>query len=225
MRCSTLRGGYHTGRVLHGGRTLVDSATLCFAAPLLDLQPHDSRRVRWDPRGPYDQGAKRLKNKRSLDPLDLDAGSPVTSRSIRFGQPAELPLLGFPKTAPPSYRAEESDARVRCPLQRELPLRSIPSGMDCRPSRVPPAWFCTTSAVSPLRPCRSVSPCCRSWGSPRFPSSRNEDPRGALLPSEAFPPLTAFTPAFTGASRRAVRSRDRPSAERERHRVRPASVP
>ena len=103
MRCSTLRGGYHTGRVLHGGRTMVDSAALCFAAPLLDLQPHDSRRVRWDPRGPYNQGARRLKNKRSLDPLDLDAGSPVTSRSIRFGQPAELPLLGFPKTAPPSY--------------------------------------------------------------------------------------------------------------------------
>jgi hypothetical protein len=103
MRCSTLRGGYHTGRVLHGGRTLVDSAALCFAAPLLDLQPHDSRRVRWDPRGPYNQGARRLKNKRSLDPLDLDAGSPVTSRSIRSGHPAELPLLGFPKTAPPSY--------------------------------------------------------------------------------------------------------------------------
>jgi len=103
MRCSTLRGGYHTGRVLHGGRTLVDSAALCFAAPLLDLQPRNSRCVRWDPRGPYDRGAKRLKNKRSLDPLDLDADSPVTSRSIRFGQPAELPLLGFPKTAPPSY--------------------------------------------------------------------------------------------------------------------------
>jgi len=98
---------------------------------------------------------------------------------------------------PPLHRTESKSPtpgpELRC--NARLPLRSFPSGMDCRPSRVPPSWFYTTSAVFPLRPCRSLSPCCRSWGSPRFPSSRNEGPRGALLPFEAFPPLTAFAPA------------------------------
>jgi len=188
MRCSTLRGGYHTGRVLHGGRTLVDSAALCFAAPLLDLRPRSRSCVRRDPRGPYDQGAKRLKNKRSLDPLDLDAGSPVTSRSIRFGLPTELPLLGFSKDRPSIVLSRG----VRRP-SFAFPLR--PSEVSCRPPRVPSTWFCTTSTDSPPRPCRSVSPCCRSWGSPRFSSSRNEDPRGVFLPFEVFPPLTAFAPA------------------------------
>lgn len=56
-------------------------------------------------------------------------------------------------------------------------------------------WFCTTSAVVIPRSCRFVSPCCRSWGSPRFTSSRNEDPRGAFLPFEVFPLSKAFSAA------------------------------
>jgi len=37
MRCDYLRGGRHTERVLHGARTLIDSAVFCFTAPLPDL--------------------------------------------------------------------------------------------------------------------------------------------------------------------------------------------
>jgi hypothetical protein len=181
MRCSTLRGGYHTGRVLHGGRTLVDSAALCFAAPLLDLRPRSQSCVRRDPRGPYDQGANRLKNKRSLDPLDLDAGSPVTSRSIRFGLPTELPLMGFSKDRPSIVPSRG----VRRP-GLAFPLR--PSEVSCRPPRVPSTWFCTTPTDSPPRPCRSVSPCCRSWGSPCFFPSRNGPPHSAISALRSLPP-------------------------------------
>jgi hypothetical protein len=69
---------------------------------------------------------------------------------------------GCPKIAPPSFRAGESvarDPRLRFPLRERT----------ASPLRVPPAWFRTTSAVSPPRPYRFVSPCSRSWGSPRFP--------------------------------------------------------
>lgn len=212
MRCSTLRGGYHTGRVLHGGRTLVDSAALCFAAPLLDLRPRSQSCVRRDPRGPYNQGAKRLKNKPSLDPLDLDAGSPVTSRSIRFGHTTELPLMGFSKDRPSIVPSRG----VRRP-GLAFPLR--PSEVSCRPPRVPSTWFCTTPTDSPPRPRRFVSPCCRSWGSPRFSSSRNEDPRGVFLPFEVFPPLTAFAPALVrGVSPLLTISSIDCHDERERHR-------
>jgi len=73
----------------------------------------------------------------------------------------DLLSWGCPKIAPPSFRAEESVARV---ARHRASLRE----WAAHPLRVPPAWFCTTSADSPPRPCRFVSPCCRSWGSPCF---------------------------------------------------------
>jgi hypothetical protein len=138
---------------------------------------------------PLQPGRESLEKQTSLDPLDLDAGSPVTSRSIRFGLPTELPLMGFSKDRPSIVPSRG----VRRP-GLAFPLR--PSEVSCRPPRVPSPWFRTTPTDSPPQPRRFVSPCCRSWGSPRFSSSRNEDPRGVFLPFEVFPPLTAFAPAL-----------------------------
>ena len=107
------------------------------------------------------------------NPPDLDAGFPVSSRvSTVQRSPAGHPLLGLSKDRPsivPCRGVRHPDA--------VLPPR--PSELGCRPPRVPPAWFLTTSADSPPRPCRFVSPCSRSWGSPRFPVSEDPVPRGA----------------------------------------------
>jgi hypothetical protein len=112
---------------------------------------------------------------------------------------------GCPKIAPPSFAIEESDARD-CSLR----------GWTASPSRVPPAWFCTTSTDLPLRPCRSVSPCCRSWGSLCFGPSRNGLPPSAFLPFEVFPPPTATDPVRDRvrgpASPRALPPRPSPQA-------------
>jgi hypothetical protein len=73
----------------------------------------------------------------------------------------DLLSWGCPKIAPPSFRIGESAARA---ARHRASLREWAA---C-PLRVPPAWFRTTSADCPPRPCRSVSPCSRSWGSPCF---------------------------------------------------------
>jgi hypothetical protein len=51
------------------------------------------------PRGPYDRGARHAKAC-VRDPPDLDADSPVASRSMRSDLPAGLPLLGLSKDRP-----------------------------------------------------------------------------------------------------------------------------
>jgi len=51
---------------------------------------------------PIDRGARHTRAC-VRDPPDLDADSPVASLSMRSDLPAGLPLLGFPKIAPPSY--------------------------------------------------------------------------------------------------------------------------
>jgi hypothetical protein len=82
---------------------------------------HPLSEMRAGPRGPYDRDAPHA-NACARDPPDLDAGFPVTSRSLRPSLAAGLPLLGFPKIAPPSSHVEESGAQVR--------VSAGPSGID-----------------------------------------------------------------------------------------------
>jgi hypothetical protein len=155
----------------------------CLASPLpssaFRAPPFD---VRGSPRGPYDQGAPHA-NACERDPPDLDADFPVASRSLRPSLPAGLPLLGLSKDRP----SIEPRRRVRRPgTASPRPLRGTTAGR----SRVPPAWFCTTSAA-----CSSptVKVCC------------------ALLPILGF---TVFLPVAKRASSRCVPAlRSFPSAD------------
>lgn len=128
------------------------------------------------------------------DPPDLDAGFPVTSRSVLFGDQAEPPLLGFSKDRPSIVLNRR--VRFQTPTPPALPRGCTGlRGTSCRSSRVRSRGFTPPQRFPPLRPCRSVSPCCRSWGSLRFTSPSGENPRSAFLPFEAFPPLKAFAAA------------------------------
>jgi len=89
-----------------GGVPPVDSAAIGFTAPLLDLRCDEHR----GPRGPYDRGAPHAKACARVPP-DLDADSPVASRSMRSDLPAGLPLLGLSKDRPSIV----PNQRVRCP--------------------------------------------------------------------------------------------------------------
>jgi len=117
------------------------------------------------------------------DPPDLGADSPGTIRSIDPASRPDLPLLGFPKIAPPPFQARESTpgpASLRRLRER-----------DAISLRVPPSWFSTTSTVSscpdparilhraadpgvhPVSPgCEPGSPWCRSCPAKLSPRRR-----------------------------------------------------
>jgi len=142
--------------------------------------PRPSTPLAPGPRGPYDRA--RVITKPCTRATLLTLTPTLPSRPDPCGPTCRSDFLswGCPKIAPPSCRVEESDAR-------ESRLRASLRGWAASPPRVPPAWFLTTSTVSPPRPCRGVAPCCRSWGSPCFPSSRNEAPHSAVPALRSFP--------------------------------------
>jgi len=124
--------------------------------------------------------------------LTLTPTFPSRPDSIRSDLQAGLSLLGLSKDRPsivPNRRVRRPGARV-LRKQEHGSLRGETASL----SRVPPAWFRTTSTDFPLRPCRSVSPCCRSWGSPSFHPSRNGLPIGAV------PALRSLSPADSDGS-------------------------
>ena len=57
-----------------------------------------------------------------------------------------------------------------------------------------PRGFSPPRRFAPPRPCRFLSPCSRSWGSPCFPSSRNE------VPHSAAPALRSLPSADSGGA-------------------------
>jgi len=176
------RRSHHPSGAFHGGSSPVDSAASGSPLPssifgglstvILEVLTTGERHMRKHARATL-----------------LTLTPTLPSRPVPYGPTCRSNCLswGCPKIAPPSYRIEESDAQEWC---FHLSLR----GGTASPSRVPSAWFRTTSTDFPLRPCRSVSPCCRSWGSPCFFPSRNGPPHSAFLPSEAFPPPIATNP-------------------------------
>jgi hypothetical protein len=159
-----------------GGVSPVDSAAIGFTAPLLDLRC-DEHRVLEVPT----TGVRHMRKHAHASLLTLTPTLP--SRPDPCGPTCRPDCLSWvcPKIAPPSLRIRESAARVPC---LHVPLR----GRTASPPRVPPPWFRTTSTDFPLRPCRSVSPCCRSWGSPCFSPSRNGPPHSALSALRSLPP-------------------------------------
>ena len=178
-RFRVLRGTrHHRTRASTGRESPVDSAALCFAAPLHDLR-HDAGvlEVPTTGRVAYESHASTtLLTLTPAFPPRLDPCGPTLR--------PDLLSWGCPKIAPPSFRAEESASRAtrcRADLRRAAaaPLAHRPRGFS-PPRRLPPP-----------RPCRFVAPCSRSWGSPCFTPSRNGDSHSAFLPFEAFPPPTA----------------------------------
>jgi hypothetical protein len=113
----------------------VDSAALGFAAPLLDL-----RCVSTGVREVPTTGVRHMRKHTRATLLTLTPTLP--SRPDPCGPTCRPDCLswGCPKIAPPSYRTGESDARGPC---LHVPLR----GGTASSSRVPPAWFRTTSTV------------------------------------------------------------------------------
>jgi len=55
-----------------------------------------------------------------------------------------------------------------------------------------PRGFAPPRRLAPPRPCRFVSPCSRSWGSPCFPSSRNEVPHSAIPALRSLPSADSY---------------------------------
>jgi hypothetical protein len=172
---------------VHGG-SFPRSIPRRLASPLpsstFDARPFGVQR---GPRGPYDRGARHVKT-RARDPPDLDADSPVASRSMRSDLPAGLPLLGLSKDRPsivPNRRVRRpGSASPRPPFGEEQPV--LPAFR--------PRGFAPPRRFSPLRPCRFVAPCSRSWGSPCFVPSRNGPPHGVV------PALRSFPSADSGGS-------------------------
>jgi hypothetical protein len=176
------RRSHHPSGAFHGGSSPVDSAASGSPLPssifgglstvILEVLTTGERHMRKHARATL-----------------LTLTPTLPSRPVPYGPTCRSNCLswGCPKIAPPSYRIEESDARVRC---FHLSLR----GGTARPSRVPSAWIRTTSTDFPLRPCRSVSPCCRSWGSPCF------FPVAKRASSQRFPALRSFPPADSDES-------------------------
>ena len=137
-----------------GGRTPVEvAAPWPFTAALLDL----GARFRVRSSRTFDRSAHQYFRSGSRDPPDLGANNPTRSGPC---DPAAKPGFlswGCPKIAPPSYRS-------RNPTPGDvLPVFPRGASFEMRtpiPIRVPPSWFCTTSAgysSSTSRPyCRSL---------------------------------------------------------------------
>jgi hypothetical protein len=107
---------------------------------------------------------------------------------MRSDLPVGLSLLGLSKDSP----LHRSESKSPAPGKH---VAVIPFG-----GRQPvllafrPRGFAPPRRFTPLRPCRFVSPCSRSWGSPCFIPSRNGNPHGAV------PALRSFPSADSGRS-------------------------
>jgi hypothetical protein len=116
------RRSLHPSGAIRGG-SFPRSIPRLLASPLpsstFDVRPFGAHR---GPRGPYDRGARHVKAC-ARDPPDLDADSPVASRSMRSDLPAGLPLLGLSKDRPSIV----PNRRVRLPGSASPRL---PSGRD-----------------------------------------------------------------------------------------------
>ena len=90
-----------------------------------------------------------------------------------------------------------------------------------------PRGFAPPRRFTPLRPCRFVAPCSRSWGSPCFVPSRNGPPHGVVPALRSFPSadsggsghsLAGHPLAGSGDRLRGLASRARPSLDASLHR-------
>jgi hypothetical protein len=181
------RRSLHPSGAFHGG-SFPRSIPRLLASPLpsstFATRPFGAWR---GPRGPYDRGARHVLAC-ARDPPDLDADSPVASRSMRSDLPAGLPLLGLSKDRPSIVSEPKSPTPG-------IHVSVAPFGE--RQPAVPairPRGFAPPRRFAPLRPRRFVAPCFRSWGSPCFFPSRNGPPHGVV------PALRSFPSADSGGS-------------------------
>jgi hypothetical protein len=100
---------------------------------------------------------------------------------MRSDLPAGLSLLGFSKDPPLHRSAPKSPS----PGTR---VSAFPFG-EGQPVLLAfrPRGFAPPRRFAPLRRCRCVSPCSRSWGSPCFRPSRNGLPHGVVPALRSFP--------------------------------------
>jgi len=175
---------------IHGGRSPIDSAAVGLAAPLLNLRCCA----------------------RALKPLRATVALEVLTIGVRhMRKHARASLLTLTPTFPsrpdpcgPTLRPDcLSWGFQRSPLHRTESKSPTPGfRVSTAPfgARQPvspacrPRGFAPPRRVVPLRPCRSVSPCCRSWGSPYFFPSRNGPPYSVC------PALRSFSPADSDRS-------------------------
>jgi len=105
------------------------------------------------------------------DPPDLGADSPGTVRSIDPVSRPDLPLLGFPKIAPPPFQTRESTPGTALWKTRAWRLRE----RDAISLLVPPAWFSTTSTACSSRILRTCCSALPAMGFTPFPPATKLD--------------------------------------------------
>jgi hypothetical protein len=172
---------------VHGGRSPIDSAAVGLAAPLLDLRrgaralkPLRSAGVLEVPT----IGVRHMRKHARESLLTLTPTFPSRPDSMRSDLPAGLPLLGLSKDRPSIVPIGESDARAR--------VSTCPSGRDSQSFPRSVRVVLHHLDGFPLRPCRLVSSCCRSWGSPCFHPSRNGFPHSADTALRSLPPADSY---------------------------------
>jgi len=119
------------------------------------------------------------------DPPDLGADSPGTIRSIDPVCRPDLPLLGFPKIAPPPFQIRES-------TPGSASLRGLRE-RDAISLRVPPSWFSTTSTVCSSRTPRTCCSALPAMGFTPFPPATKLDFPACLSALRSFLPAGSCT--------------------------------
>jgi len=87
-----------------------------------------------------------------------------------------------------------------------------------------PRGFAPPRRFAPPRPCRFVSPCSRSWGSPCFPSSRNEVPHSAAPALRSLPTADSCEDRRLSGSAGSRHGRDLCFSERHRFQRCPSDI-
>jgi hypothetical protein len=120
----------------------------------------------------------RRRSTRSLSiPLRLAGLGPVCCAGV-----VRTSSLGVPKDRP------STDVKTNRPLPAALPkMRSLRREGATPHARAAPVVSHDFDGLLRLAPCRSVAPCNRSWGSPRFRLARPRSPCTALPLCSGFP--------------------------------------
>lgn len=95
-------------------------------------------------------------------------------------------LLSWVFQRPPLHRTQSRSPLSVC-RRFAFPRSGVRPGRSCRFPAIRSRGFAPPQRLDPSRLRRFVSPCCRPWGSLRFPSSRNEVPRSAIPALRSFP--------------------------------------
>jgi len=139
-----------------------------------------------DLRGPAPRGRRHACARRHRTLLTFGATFPGTTSPIDPTFRPDLPLLGFPKTAPPPYSSPRVHSRH--------PHRCGAFGRrDAISLHVPSSWFHTTSTACSSRTVRACCSALPAMGSTPFPSAAKPNSPMCLSALRSFTPAGSCT--------------------------------